>query len=174
MNKSVGLSNMPLAIGTKVVKFLSMSRADYNTYRGWPFPVDENGADQGYLVEYVDGGTPNHANHDGYISWSPQEQFNKAYRVTTGLTFGLAVEAMKLGKKVARAGWNGVGMFVYYVPANKYPAQTGVAQAYFGEGAMVPYNAYMALKGTGDTVSVWTPSGSDALAEDWSIIECAK
>lgn len=86
------------------------------------------------------------------------------------MSFGGAVAAMKDGAKVARAGWNGKGMFVYLVPANSYPAQTGAAKSHFGEGAMVPYNAYMALKGADDTVSTWAPSGSDALADDWQIV----
>ena len=87
------------------------------------------------------------------------------------LTFGLAIEAMKQGAKVARAGWNGKGMFVYYVPANSYLAQTGVAKSYFGDAAMVPYNAYMALKGADGAVSAWAPSGSDALADDWVVVK---
>lgn len=90
---------------------------------------------------------------------------------TTGLNFGTVLHALKAGKRVARAGWNGKGMFVYVVPANSYPAQTGAAKAFFGEDGMVPYNAYLALKGADDTVSTWAPSGSDALAEDWLIVE---
>jgi len=90
---------------------------------------------------------------------------------TAGQTFGTALCALKAGKRVARAGWNGKGMFVYLVPAASYPVQTGAAKAHFGEGAMVPYNAYLALKGVDDTVSTWAPSGSDALAEDWLIVE---
>lgn len=66
--------------GTKTVKASAMTRAAYNEYRGWTLPADENGDDEGYLVEYADGGTPNHAAHDGYISWSPKEQFERAYR----------------------------------------------------------------------------------------------
>lgn len=31
------------------------------------------------------------------------------------MNFGDAIEAMKKGKKVARRGWNGNGMFVYLV-----------------------------------------------------------
>lgn len=87
------------------------------------------------------------------------------------MPFGLAVEALKKGAKIARAGWNGKGMFVYFVPAASYPVQTGAAKSHFGEGSMVPYNAYMALKGVDDTVSTWAPSGSDALADDWQLVE---
>jgi hypothetical protein len=32
-----------------------------------------------------------------------------------GLNFGKAIEAAKAGKRVARAGWNGAGMFAYIV-----------------------------------------------------------
>jgi hypothetical protein len=84
--------------------------------------------------------------------------------------FGDALDALKHGKRVARTGWNGKGMFVYLVPANSYPAQTGAAKAFFGEGALVPYSAYFALKGA-NAVSTWAPSTSDALAEDWYIVE---
>ena len=86
------------------------------------------------------------------------------------MTFGDAITALKNGAKVARAGWNGKGMFVYLVPANSYPAQTGAAKTFFGDGGMVPYNAYLALKGMDDTVSTWAPSGSDALSEDWHVV----
>lgn len=94
--------------------------------------------------------------------------------IVDGLTFGLAVEAMKLGKRVARTGWNGVGMFAYYVPANSYQAQTGAAKAFFGEGAMIPYRAYLALKTAQGDVAAWQPSASDVLAEDWYVLEARK
>jgi hypothetical protein len=86
-------------------------------------------------------------------------------------SFGSAIEALKQGYKVARTGWNGSGMFVYYVPEASYPAQTGVAKSHFGENAMVPYRAYLALKTTQEDVATWVPSGSDALAEDWATVE---
>ena len=162
---------MTTYIGTKLIRAQAMSRAEYNAYRGWTLPADENGDDAGYLVEYLDGGRSNHPNHVGYISWSPADVFDRAYRHTTGLSFGMAIEALKAGKRVARAGWNGAGQFVYLVPAASYPAQTGIAKAYFGADAMVPYRAYLALKTAQGDVSTWAPSCSDALAEDWQIIE---
>jgi hypothetical protein len=33
-----------------------MNRAEYNVFRGWVLPIDEDGTDEGYLVEYQDGG----------------------------------------------------------------------------------------------------------------------
>lgn len=87
------------------------------------------------------------------------------------LTFGDALVALKGGAKVARSGWNGKGLFVYLVPAACYPAQTGAAKSFFGDGGMVPYSAYLAVKNVDDTVSTWAPSCSDALAEDWLIVQ---
>lgn len=158
-------------IGTKLINATPMTRQEYNDFRHWVMPAEENGADEGYLVEYVDGGKPNHPDFAGYISWSPKDVFERAYRPVQNMTFGMAIEALKAGKKVARIGWNGSGMFAYYVPGNSYPAQTGVAKQYFGDGALVPYRAYMALKTAQGDVATWAPSCSDALAEDWLIVE---
>ena len=66
-------------VGTKVIHAVAMTRLDYNIYRGWQLPKDENGDDNGYLVEYSDGGTPNVFGHTGYVSWSPADVFEKAY-----------------------------------------------------------------------------------------------
>lgn len=89
----------------------------------------------------------------------------------TGLSFGQALEALETGNKLQRSGWNGKGMFVYLVPANKYPAQTEAAKSHFGQNAMVPYNAYFAIKNVDETVSTWVPSMNDCLAKDWAIVE---
>ena len=87
------------------------------------------------------------------------------------LNFGQAIEAAKQGKKIAREGWNGSGMFAYIVPAQSYPAQTEIAKSHFGENAMVPYRAYWALKTAQEDIATWAPSGSDTLAEDWIVLD---
>ena len=84
------------------------------------------------------------------------------------MNFGQAIEDLKDGKCVKRLGWNGKGMFLYYVPANRYQPTTEAAREYFGEA--VPYNAYIAIKNADNTVSTWTPSIGDVLAEDWFLI----
>lgn len=90
------------------------------------------------------------------------------------MPFGVALDFMKQGFAVARAGWNGKGMFAYRVGPNAYPAQTGIAKAHFGERAMVPYNAYYALKGADGAVSTWVPSSTDLEAEDWCVADVSK
>lgn len=87
------------------------------------------------------------------------------------LTFGAAIEAVKTGKKIARIGWNGKGMFLYYVPANNYPATTEVGKSIAKEDGTVEYGAYIAMKTAQGNVVPWLASQTDVLAEDWVIIE---
>lgn len=75
---------MQTYIGTKIIRALPMTRQEYNDYRGWQLPADENGDDEGYLVEYVDGGKANDQRHAGYISWSPKDVFERSYRPMQG------------------------------------------------------------------------------------------
>ena len=89
---------------------------------------------------------------------------------TEVMDFGRAVFAMKQGKKVARSGWNGAGMFAYYVSAGKYPAQMDLIKGEFKDN-LVPYREYLALKTAQGDIATWSPSTSDALACDWLIID---
>lgn len=165
-------ASAPLFIGTKVVHATPMTRLEYNNYRDWALPPDENGEDAGFLVEYVDGGKPNHPDHHGYISWSPADVFTRAYRPASAMGFGEAITALKAGQRVARAGWNGKGMFAYLVPANRYAATTptGHAIAQHHADGLVPYRTYLALKTVDEDVATWVPSCSDVLAEDWELV----
>lgn len=164
-------------IGVKLINAKPMTRADYNTLRGWDLPADENGADDGYLVEYIDGGSPNHPEFRGYISWSPKDVFDRAYRPTSGMTFGLAIEALRAGKKVARAGWNGKGMWLVLVPGTP-SAQLKPGTPYADAlGAthceILPHIDMWTVNAEGRRAMLpgWLASQSDMLAEDWSIVE---
>jgi len=84
--------------------------------------------------------------------------------------FSDALISLKNGFRLQRSGWNGKGLFIYLVPENSYPVQTPAAKSYFGADAMVPYNAYIAIKGADETVSTWVPSIGDVLADDWEIV----
>lgn len=85
------------------------------------------------------------------------------------MNFGEALELLKSGHKLQRSGWNGKGMFIYYVPENKYPASgntLGTMQGIFPDD-MVPYGAYLAMKTAQNNVVPWLASQTDILAEDW-------
>jgi hypothetical protein len=171
---------MDTYIGTKVVKARPMNRGDYNIYRGWTLPSDENGKDDGYLVEYRDGGKPNDSRHAGYISWSPKDVFESAYKVITGMTFGQAIEAAKAGSKIARSGWNGKNMFVVYMPAMDLAAYNDQTQQrrvndrtakFVGADKALHILPYFAMyTATGEWLPGWLASQTDMLAEDWTIV----
>ena len=72
-------------IGVKEIDAEPMNRGDYNEYRGWTIPEDEDPADEGYLVKYP----------DGYESWSPKEVFEKAYVKYDGTGLLSTIEGMK-------------------------------------------------------------------------------
>ena len=147
-----------------------MTRRAYNDYRSWALPADENGADDGYLVEYLDGGKPNHPDHAGYISWSPKAQFDGAYRCTDGMTFGLAIEAMKQGHKVARRGWNGKGMWLSFVGQNLYDVGMSIVNPHHDMGKIIKLLPWIGMKTADEKFVPWLASQTDVLAEDWALV----
>lgn len=156
-----------------------MSRGAYNEYRGWDIPVNEDANEPGYLVEYQDGGKANDPRHEGYISWSPKDAFEKAYRPRTGLNFGLALEAMKMGKRVARAGWNGKGMFLFLLPAADGiptkvihdPALRAVVESEVGGETFDAYGSVRMFTADKKILTGWLASQTDMLSDDWGILD---
>ena len=89
------------------------------------------------------------------------------------LSFGEAVLSAKNGYKVARKGWNGKGMYITIMPG--YPdgieANENTRKAHnLPEGAILKFRPYFQLFTAQGDVAMWSPSGSDALAEDWVIV----
>lgn len=155
-------------IGTKRIYATPMTRKAYNDYRGWELPADENGEDAGYLVEYIDSPNSNHTNHKGYISWSPKSVFEESYRRTDGMSFGLAIEAMKKGYCVSRSGWNGKGMFIFMRSGRRI---TGVDPSSPMGGDFDSRDHICMKDAQGKCVVGWLASQTDMLSDDWSIVE---
>lgn len=105
---------------------------------------------------------------DGYESWSPKEVFEKAYRENNNLTFGLALEALKMGKKIARNGWNGKGQFIELATSVSYMNPDGEMQNVSHEQMG---NKAVAFVGTSGVQLGWLASQADMLSEDWYIVE---
>ena len=150
-------------IGTKLIKAEPMTRGEYAKLSGRNSIMTEKGeseTDEGYHVRY----------EDGYESWSPKIVFERAYQKFSSMNFGNALELLKQGFKVARIGWNGKGMFLYYVPAAAYPPSTEIANKAFG-GEDVPYGAYLAMKTAQGNVVPWLASQTDMLSDDWCVVE---
>jgi len=135
-------------------------------------PVAERGEDTGYLVEYYGAKTPNHANHEGHISWSPSDVFEGAYYDTSmGVDFGAAVTALKKGYRVARSGWNGKNMFLFLVQGSTFQVNRAPLLGIYPEGTTINYQPHIDMKTAQDTVVPWLASQSDVLAEDWVLVQ---
>ena len=158
------VASMVAYIGTKSVLATPMSRAEYCDYRGWELPKNEDPDEPVYLVECTDGGKPNDERHAGYITMSPKEVFDNAYRQNGSLTFGDAIAVLKKGQRVARSGWNGKGMWLNLIGSESYDVGSKSMQ---GATKLLPY---IAMKTVGDELVPWLASQTDVLAEDWVVL----
>ena len=157
-------------IGTKIVRMKPMTRGAYNDLRGWALPADECGDDEGYLVEYTDGGKANVPGFDGYVSWSPKDVADRAYRPGDEMSFGLAIEALKKGHKVARNGWNGKGMFVFLVNGSTFKVNRAPLMGIYPEGTEINYLPHIDMRTVDGSIVPWLASQSDMLSDDWKIV----
>lgn len=116
----------------------------------------EKDGQPGYGVKYA----------DGYTSWSPKAAFEESYRTSEhgmeqSLTFGDALHYLKLGAKVARAGWNGKGLWLELQTPDENSKMT------------LPYiyiNYPDDAKTTPGARVPWLASQTDMLAEDWQVL----
>ena len=141
---------------------------EQETGRTWNEP-DRSRTEEGYKCDYP----------DGYSGWCPKAEFEKVSRPIDNMTFGMAIEAMKQGKKVARAGWNGKGMWlcIPLVEGPKEIPSTGIwgkPNVEYAEqnGGTVKVMPYITMKAAdGSIVMGWLASQTDMLADDWVIVE---
>lgn len=114
--------------------------------------------EDGYRVRYA----------DGYVSWSPKEAFEEAYRPTDAMNFGLAIEAAKRGAKIARRGWNGKGQYVELASAISYVTPGG--ETVNAEHEAIGNRAFSFVGSSGVQMG-WLASQADMLADDWHIVK---
>ena len=85
-------------------------------------------------------------------------------------SFSKALELLKEGRKVARNGWNGKGMFVVYQKGypNGIPCNKQCAEAWgMNEGDLFRCEPYLQIRMVNGSHAMWVPSINDCLAEDW-------
>ena len=166
-------------IGTKIIEAIPGTMAEAQALKdGVPVDVKEEifrksgTADKdGYIVKYP----------DGYISWSPKNVFEEAYRRCDNMSFGLALEALKKGMKVSRRGWNGRGMYLYLVQGSLVDKENLINEASFilpkddvamhGTGVACFLSHIDMRTASGDVCIGWNASQVDMLADDWEIVE---
>jgi hypothetical protein len=83
------------------------------------------------------------------------------------MNFGDAIEALKGGKMVRRAGWNGKGMHLYLEDGFSMPIRGGVHK-----GAVRQYEPVICMFTAQQRHQPgWLASQADMLAEDWSLVD---
>jgi len=156
-------------IGVKIVEAVPMTSAEFNEYiKRTPRPEDVTG--DGYMVTYQP---------DGYQGWCPKDVFDKANRPCNAMPFGHAIEALKMGKRVCRKGWNGKGMFLFLLPAGDGipttvihdPALRTVIESEVGGNTFNALGSIRMFTADKKVLTGWLASQTDMLADDWMIVE---
>lgn len=93
------------------------------------------------------------------------------------LSFPEALQALKHGRRIARAGWSGEGMFIYLkhglAPTGHEGLIDGVFPDLFEQGAHDGSPVMPSIQmntASGATVTGWLASQTDMLAEDWFVL----
>lgn len=103
-------------------------------------------------------------------------QFAETMDVNEYGTFGQAIEAMHRGFKVARAGWNGKGMYLWLKQGTMIKAEwckdeklRKIAEQKGGEIEGLPT---ICMKTADDKILTgWLASQTDMLANDWYLVD---
>ena len=96
----------------------------------------------------------------------------------TPQTFGVAIEALKQGKRVAREGWNGKNMFLFLLPASDGistkvihdPALRDVIESELGGDTFDALGSIRMFTADKKILTGWLASQSDMLSEDWVVL----
>lgn len=133
----------------------------YGTKRIEAEPDNSPSGVSGYKVTYA----------DGYKSFSPKEVFEASYRENGRMSFGHALEALREGRKVARSGWNGKGMFLFVVPGSVFSVNRAPLLGIYPVGTEITYHSHIDMRTAQGIVVPWVASQSDLLEEDWSVVD---
>ncbi|ANZ65578.1 hypothetical protein AYR62_15920 (plasmid) [Secundilactobacillus paracollinoides] len=92
------------------------------------------------------------------------------------MDFGEALEALHHGKKVAREGWNGKGMFIYLESGTLISTDRirnlALAKSTPDSQKYININPHIDMKAADGSIVVgWLASQTDMLANDWEIVK---
>lgn len=86
------------------------------------------------------------------------------------MNFGQALEELKNGNRVSRSGWNGKGMFVYFVNGSTFAVNRPPLLGIYPEGTVINYLPHIDMKTADGSCVPWLASQTDILAEDWGLV----
>lgn len=100
----------------------------------------------GYAVRY----------QNGYESWSPKEPFDQAHQPVTAMSFGVALEMLRVGHAARRREWDESSYIYIHHKPGRVPERVLLM--------------HVVWSGT-EKIYHWVPTESELLACDWQLIE---
>ena len=85
------------------------------------------------------------------------------------MNFSNALNEIKSGNRVARAGWNGKNMFIFLVPGSTFHVNRPPLLGIYQEGTEINYHAHIDMRTADGMIVPWLASQTDLLAEDWVV-----
>lgn len=159
-------------VGVKTVYARGMTRGDYNHFRGWQVPDNEDPRDDGYLIEdhgfAVQQDLVGKAH--GYVTWLPKDVFEKSYTERDVAFFGIsqAIDVLKRGGRVARDGW--LMKSTYIVLINGSAVTPSINNNYGNGDAITPVGDVIYILSSDNTLIPYTPTIADLSAQDWKVV----
>ena len=86
------------------------------------------------------------------------------------MDFSLALDHIKAGRRVARIGWNGKGMFLFLVPGSVFQVSRPPLLGIYPAGTEITYHAHIDMRTADGQIVPWLASQTDMLANDWLIV----
>lgn len=86
------------------------------------------------------------------------------------MDFGQALQQLKLGKKVARSGWNGKNMFLFLVAGSTFKVNRHPLLGIYPDGTEINYRSHIDMRTADGEIVPWVASQSDILSDDWEVI----
>lgn len=87
------------------------------------------------------------------------------------MNFSEALVEIKNGRRLARSGWNGKGMFVFLVGGSTFKVNRPPLLGIYPEGTEVRYHGHVDMRTADGMIVPWLVSQTDLLAEDWGFAE---
>ena len=85
-------------------------------------------------------------------------------------SFSIALSMLKDGRRVARTGWNGKGMFLFLVPGSTFQVNRAPLLGIYPEGTVIDYCPHIDMKTADGRITPWLASQADLIEDDWMLV----
>lgn len=87
------------------------------------------------------------------------------------MSFSEVLDLVKQGRKAARLGWNGKGMFIFLVPGSTFQVNRPPLLGIYPEGTTINYRPHIDMRAANGEIVPWIASQSDLIENDWVVVD---